>query len=251
MSGQPISGQPAYPPPGQPAYAPPPPEQVGYPGQVPGQPYPAPVSGGPYAQPTSGQPFPGQPTSGQPFAPTSGHPQAAPGYPVTDPAFAQPGYPGYPGVPGPERKKSRTPLILSLVGVIVVLLCGGGVTAAVLLMRNTEPNDGAAEPVAAVQDFLKAVYNDQDVTKANDLVCAESRDETALTTKVDEIKANSTKYKNPRYKWDEPKVDSQEPESATVSVKVTMTTQDEKVAEQQLKFTVVQKTGWFVCEIGG
>ncbi len=142
-------------------------------------------------------------------------------------------------------------MIIAFVAVAAVLLCGGGVTAAVLLMRNTEPNDGAAEPVAAVQDFLKAVYTDQDATKANELVCAEARDEKSMTEKVDEVKANSTKYKNPRYKWDEPKVDSQDPESASVSVKITMTTSDEKVAEQQLKFTVVQKTGWFVCEIGG
>jgi hypothetical protein len=240
VSGQPVSGHPGYPPPGQPAYGPP--EQHGYPPQVPGQ-YAPPVSGGPYAPPTSGQPFPGQPTSGTPYAPAGGYP---PGYP-TDPAYAQP---GYPGAPAPERKKSRTPMIIAIVAVAAVLLCGGGVTAAVLLMRNTEPNDGAAEPVAAVQDFLKAVYEDQDVTKANDLVCAEARDEPALTEKIDEVKANATKYKTPRYKWDEPKVDNQTPESADVSVKVTMTTSDEKVAEQQFKFTVVQKTGWFVCEIG-
>ena len=49
-----------------------------------------------------------------------------------------------------------------------------------------------------MQDFLKAIYTDQDAAKANDLVCAEARDEPALTKKVDEVKANATTYKNPR-----------------------------------------------------
>ena len=29
-----------------------------------------------------------------------------------------------------------------------------------------------------------------------------------------------------------------------------MITSDEKTANQDLKFTVVQKTGWWVCEVG-
>lgn len=45
-------------------------------------------------------------------------------------------------------------------------------------------------------------------------------------------------------------MDEQADDRAIVSVQLTMTTADEKTAEQQLKFTVIQKTGWRVCEVG-
>jgi hypothetical protein len=232
--------QPQY---GQPTSSPP------YPAQpTSGQPY-APTSGSPYGpQPTSGQPYGPQPTSGQPYPP---QPVSAQPYPP-QPYPPQPvsGYPAYPGGPVPGPPKKRTGLVIAaVVAAVAVVLCGGGITGAVLLLRNTEPNPGQPEPVAAVQEFLKAVYSDQDPDKATDLVCAESRDEAEIKKKVDEVKNLATKYQSPRYKWDEPKVDNQDAESAKVSVKVTMTTSDEKISEQQLTFTVVQKTGWFVCEI--
>ncbi|MCW6004077.1 hypothetical protein K1W54_05690 [Micromonospora sp. CPCC 205371] len=237
---QPQYGQPQY---GQPTSSPP------YPAQpTSGQPY-APTSGSPYApQPTSGQPYPPQPVSGQPYPPQPYPPQPVSAQPY--PPQPVSGYPAYPGGPVPGPPKKRTGLVIAaVVAAVAVVLCGGGITGAVLLLRNTEPNPGQAEPVAAVQEFLKAVYNDQDPAKANDLVCAESRDEAEMKKKVDEVKNLATKYQSPRYKWDEPKIDNQDSESAKVSVKVTMTTSDEKIAEQQLTFTVVQKTGWFVCEI--
>ena len=36
-----------------------------------------------------------------------------------------------------------------------------------------------------------------------------------------------------------------------MSVQLTMTTDDEKTAQQKLTFTTVHKTGWLVCEIAG
>jgi hypothetical protein len=36
-----------------------------------------------------------------------------------------------------------------------------------------------------------------------------------------------------------------------VSVQLTMSTGDEKTAEQDLRFTVIRKTGWLVCEVAG
>ena len=36
-----------------------------------------------------------------------------------------------------------------------------------------------------------------------------------------------------------------------VSVQLIMTTDDEKIAQQQLSFTVVRKTGWLVCDVTG
>ena len=44
-------------------------------------------------------------------------------------------------------------------------------------------------------------------------------------------------------------MDEQNGERAIVSVQLTMTTGDEKTADQQLTFTVIQKTGWRVCEV--
>ena len=56
-------------------------------------------------------------------------------------------------------------------------------------------------------------------------------------------------YQNPRFRWSNPKVDNQTGDRATVSTRVTVTTADEKIADQQLRFTVVKKTGWWVCEV--
>ncbi|WP_375735059.1 hypothetical protein [Polymorphospora lycopeni] len=205
----------------------------------------------------SGQPYPGQPTSGQPYAAQSpGYPgQPVSGQPYGNPGeYGQPGYPPAPGQPGypPQQppKKRRGLLIASIVLVFVLLLCGGGGLGAFFLLRNAEGSDGAAEPVAAVDNFLKAVYTDRDADRAAALVCSEARDEAAISKKVEEISNYSTTYANPRFDWEPPKVDDQNEERAIVSVKLTMLTDDEKSADQELRFTVVQKTGWWVCEVG-
>jgi flagellar basal body-associated protein FliL len=155
------------------------------------------------------------------------------------------GYPQY----GPPAPKKRGPLIALLVLAVVLLLCGGGGLAAFLLLRNTQTGEGAAEPVGAVDGFLTAVYTDHDATKAAGLVCVEARVPAEITKKVEEVKKYSVTYKNPRFNWTSPKVDSQSSGRAMVSVKLTMTTADEKTAQQQLTFTVVQKTGWWVCDV--
>jgi flagellar basal body-associated protein FliL len=186
-----------------------------------------------------GQPYPGQPVPGEPF------PAAAE---FGQPGFGPPGYPPPPGYPAPPKKK-RGLLIASIVLAVTLVLCGGGGLAAFLLLSNAETGDGAAEPTAAVDTFLKAVYIDKDAKKAIALVCAEARKEADITKKVDEVKKYSTTYKGPRFAWNAPKVDEQNEERAIVSVQLTMTTGDEKTADQHLKFTVVQKTGWWVCEV--
>jgi hypothetical protein len=238
---QPGYGQPAYPPAvdpyaspvsGQPA--PPPAYPQPAPGAYPGSPaaYPQPVSGDPY-QPY-GQPATPYPASGQPYPASGGFPQQ------------QPAYAAYPP-PGPQKKK-RGPLIAAIIVVALVLCAGGGVSAW-LLLRNVETGDGAAEPVAAVEAFMKAVYTDKDASKAASLVCSEARDEADISRRVSDIKAYDSKYDHPRFDWDDPKVDDKTDKKAVVSVKLTMVTEDEKTSEQQLKFTVVKKTGWWICEI--
>ncbi|MFE9692008.1 hypothetical protein [Micromonospora sp. NPDC005806] len=181
-----------------------------------------------------GGPSPEQPPVGA--MPTPGaYPPPAPGYlPYPDPA---------------APKKRRGLLIASIVLAAAVLLCGGGATAAFLTLRNAEEGQGAKEPAVAVDNFLTAVYKDRDARKAATFVCSASRDDKKIAAKVDEVRKYATKYQSPRFRWTTPKVDNQTGDRATVTTKVTMTTSDEKVADQDLRFTVVRKTGWWVCEV--
>lgn len=255
---QPPHDGPARPAGDQPMSQPPQPPQ---PPQSPQPPQPAaPASPAqPYGQPYGQPPYPGQPVSGQPYP---GQP-AYPGQPGQPPYPGQPGYPGqpmpgqmpYPGQPGypafgPPPAKKRGLLITSIVLVAVLLLCGIGGTTAFLLLRDTETGEGASGPVAAVESFLKAAYTEKDPEKVAALTCSESRDQSAINKKVAEIKHYSDIYKSPRFQWDPPQLDEQNEERAVVSVKLTMITMDEKTSSQQLKFIVVRKTGWWVCEVG-
>jgi hypothetical protein len=231
----------------QPAAGPIPPDGGPQPAPQQGWQPPAPQAGWQPPTPPAGGPPPGDQTIqyGQPGVPP-GHPGAgypAPGYPP--PGYPAPAYPPF----GEPPKKRRGLMIASIVVAVVLLLCGGGGTAAFLVLRNTETGEGAAEPVAAVEDFLTAVYTDKDATKAASLVCAEARDKKAITKKVREVQNYATEYKSPRFKWTSPKVENEGADTATVSTKLTMTTGDEKTTDQQLKFTVIQKTGWWVCEV--
>ncbi|MBB5110307.1 hypothetical protein ACLQ2Y_27825 [Micromonospora echinospora] len=164
------------------------------------------------------------------------------------PAAGPPGHP--PGPPGGQPRKRSALLIASLVLAAAVLLCGGGGTAAFLVLRDTEDGQGAKEPQVAVDGFLKAVYQERDAEKAATFVCSAARDDEKIIAKVAEVQKYAGQYQNPRFRWSNPTVDNQTGDRATVSARVTMTTADEKVAEQSLRFTVVRKTGWWVCEVG-
>ncbi|SCL14910.1 hypothetical protein GA0070624_0558 [Micromonospora rhizosphaerae] len=171
-----------------------------------------------------------------------------PGYPPHQAGAQPPGYPPYEAPATPPRKK-RGLLIASIVLAAALLLCGGGGTAAFLTVRNAEDGQGAKEPAVAVDGFLTAVYKDRDAKKAATFVCSASRDDKKIAAKVAEVQKYSADYQNPRFRWTTPKVDNQTGDRATVTTKVTMTTSDEKVADQELRFTVVRKTGWWVCEV--
>ncbi|MFI2710395.1 hypothetical protein ACH495_09730 [Micromonospora sp. NPDC018662] len=190
---------------------------------TPGEPIPQPNSAG--ATPPTG---PGQPPPGSGPPPGLGHPP-------------------YPS--GAPPRKRPTLLIVSLVLAAAVLLCGGGGTAAFLALRTGEDGQGAKEPQVAVDGFLKAVYQDRDADKAATFVCSAARDDEKIAAKVAEVQKYAGQYQNPRFRWTSPTVDNQTGDRATVSTRVTMTTADEKVADQELRFTVVRKTGWWVCEV--
>jgi hypothetical protein len=148
-------------------------------------------------------------------------------------------------------KRRRTALWVSVALAVTLVLCGGGSLSAYLLLRNAESGEGAPDPATAVTRFLTAVYTDKNAKAANELVCSEARDAKKISAKVDEVKAYDTQYDAPRFGWGDPSVAGETKERATVSVALTMTTQDEKTAAQDLTFIVVKKTGWWVCEVAG
>ncbi|MGI5524401.1 hypothetical protein ACQEUX_26145 [Micromonospora sp. CA-259024] len=214
-------------------------------------PAPAPAAlPAPPAVPT--QPFPGQPGgAGQPEPPAGATSATAPTQPGTlDPSAIPAPAPGYPPYQGTaEPKKKRGLLIAAIALAVIMVLCVGGGVVAFLTLRNAETGEGAKDPAVAVDEFLTAVYKDRDATKAASRVCTASRDDDKIAAKVAEVQKYASAYQNPRFRWTSPKVDNQTGDRATVSTRVTMTTADERVADQDLRFTVVQKTGWWVCEV--
>jgi hypothetical protein len=140
-------------------------------------------------------------------------------------------------------------LITSIVLGVVLVLCGGGGTAAYFLIKSVN-GSGASTAPAAVDGFLTAVFREHDVEKANRFVCSESRDKAALGKKIEELRSYEQKYKSPRYSWPMPSVQSRRDKTATLTVPVKITTADERVAEKLLKFVAVDESGWWVCEVG-
>jgi hypothetical protein len=138
---------------------------------------------------------------------------------------------------------------VSLVLVGVLVLCGGGAVTAFLLLRNSG-GEGQPDPTAATVNFLTAVYKDKDAAKAGRYVCAAARDEDKINNKINEVKQYEQKFnKDPKFTWDEPKVESTTKETAKLSVTVRFSTNDDRVAEQKLAITAVKDNGWFVCDI--
>jgi hypothetical protein len=175
-------------------------------------------------------------TSGQPEPIWSGDPQHPPPWqvPLTPPA--------------PPRRRGA--LWVSLALAATLILCGGGAVSAYFLLRDAD-NPGSPDPATAVNRFLTAVYSQQDAGSAEQFVCRESRDKTKLARRVDQIKTYAGGYTDPVFRWGDPAVSDQTADRATVAVELTMSTSDEKTAEQDLRFTVIHKTGWLVCDVSG
>ncbi|HWS38704.1 MAG TPA: hypothetical protein VN408_38955 [Actinoplanes sp.] len=149
---------------------------------------------------------------------------------------------------GDGRRRSTVFLTAAFIGTLA--LCGGGAVSAYYLLKDVD-NVGSPDPTTAVNRFLTAVYTQQDATAARDLVCSKSRDENKLATRVRQISAYADGYEDPVFRWDDPAVADRDEERARVDVRVIMSTEDEKSAAQDLRFTVVRKTGWLVCEVSG
>ncbi|WP_433530239.1 hypothetical protein ACQPYA_29355 [Micromonospora sp. CA-263727] len=190
------------------------------------------------------QPPAGGPTGPTDLPPAQAGPDAAQGQPVPPPP---PGYPPYQTPTGPPGKRGA--LLASIALAVVLLFCAGGGVAAFMALRNTESGEGAPEPSVAVDDFLTAIYQERDAAKAARLVCTAARDQDKIRAKVAEVEEYASTHQNPRFRWDTPKVDNETGDRATVTTTVTVTTADEKIADQNLRFTVIRKSGWWVCEV--
>jgi hypothetical protein len=153
-------------------------------------------------------------------------------------------------LPSGSDPRRRATMFLSMAFVATLALCGGGAVSAYYLLRDAD-NPGSPDPTTAVNRFLTAVYTQQDPAAARDLVCSKSRDEARLATRVEQISSYADGYQGPVFRWDEPAVTDRDEERARVDVRVMMSTEDEKAAAQDLRFIVVRKTGWLVCEVAG
>ncbi|HEY0536380.1 MAG TPA: hypothetical protein VGD29_32745 [Actinoplanes sp.] len=151
---------------------------------------------------------------------------------------------------GRRRGRGRGTVWVSLALAATLLLCGGGAVSAYFILRDAD-NPGSPDPATAVNRFLTAVYSQQDADSAEQFVCRESRDKTKLTDRVDQIKTYAGGYTDPVFRWGDPAVSDQTGDRASVAVELTMSTSDEKTAKQDLRFTVIHKTGWLVCEVSG
>lgn len=200
-----------------------------------------------YGPPVSGPPRPpyGPPPPGAHQPPYGAH---QPPYGPPPGGTQQPPY-GSPPPAGPPRRRALPLLIIAAVAGLLVL-CGGGGLGAWLLLRDTD-RDGAASPTAAVQAFLEAVYHDHDPERAAGLVCSEARDQDALAAKINEIAAYEGTQVDPRFRWSEPAVIEQTDEVTVVAVTITMITGDERLADQLMHVSVLDKQphGWWVCNL--
>ena len=149
------------------------------------------------------------------------------------------------------RPRHKRPFWIAVALLLTLLIFTGGAISAYLLLRDAQSGEGAPDPASAVNEFMTAVYTQQDPAAAEEVVCSEAHDERKLKARVDQIKGYADEYDAPSFSWNDPAVSEQTDDRATVGVQLTMTTDDEKTAQQQLTFTVIRKTGWLVCDVNG
>jgi hypothetical protein len=179
-------------------------------------------------------------------------PYGPPGYPAAQhPAPpAGPGMPGGPvppGVPGwappaPRRRPgSRGGLAVVLILVAVVLACGGLGTTGYFLVARIPP--GAPQPTDAVSRLLDAVFTKHDETTADRYVCDGARDGQTVTRLAQRAGQSNTT----QVTWTDPKQDTRNGDSATVSTQLTLPTDTGGTSRQRWRFTVADEGGWRVC----
>jgi flagellar basal body-associated protein FliL len=188
---------------------------------------------------------PPEPHAWQPFPP------AGTGSEPMEPIWTGAQAPPWPVPLAPPAEKRRGGLWVSLALTLILLLCGGGAVSAFFLVSKADTGKGAPDPATAVNRFMTAIYTQQDADVAGELICRQARDKTKLAARVNEIKSYANQYAGPTFRWTEPQVNGQTDERAVVTVQLTLSTDDEKQAQQTLTFTTIHKTGWLVCDVAG
>jgi flagellar basal body-associated protein FliL len=169
--------------------------------------------------------------------------------PLVEPAVTPPTEPIWAGTPAPARRRGG--LWVSLALTVVLLLCAGGAVSAYFLISKADNAKGGPDPATAVNRFLTAVYTEQDADAADGLVCRQARDKDKLADRINEIKNYGNVYDAPTFRWSEPEVGSQTDKRAIVTVQLTLSTKDEKQAQQTLVITTIHKSSWLVCDVAG
>jgi hypothetical protein len=148
-----------------------------------------------------------------------------------------------PATGGPHRAGPLAALALA----VVMLLCAGGGVSAYFLVMNAQPR-GSADPKAAVDGFLRAVFTEHDVDSAASYVCARARDSRDLTKLIDTVREQESQYSSPRTTWQAEPVQTGD-HQARANVTLTLTTGDERVAERHVTLLLVDQRGWWVCDV--
>ena len=173
-------------------------------------------------------------------------PQDYPTSPVVGPAMPYAYYPA----PPPPRKKSKALKIVLISLAAVFALCVSGSVTAFIWVRNTQAQpSGASTPDKAANDFLGAFYRTQDPARAKKTVCTQARDDKKIADQISEIRRFASNYQKATYTWNTPKVSGQTADKATISVELTMTTDDLKASKQQLTLDAVRDKGWWICGV--
>jgi hypothetical protein len=146
---------------------------------------------------------------------------------------------------GPGRRRAGPLAALALA--VVIFLCAGGGTTAYFLVMNAQPR-GSANPKAAVDGFLRAVFTEHDVDSAASYVCARARDSRDLAKLIDTVREQESQYSSPRTTWQTDPVQTDD-HQARAKVTLTLTTGDERVAERDITLLLVDERGWWVCDV--
>jgi hypothetical protein len=144
-------------------------------------------------------------------------------------------------------RRPRVGLLAGLLLGLLIVVCLAGGTGAYLLVQHAQPV-GSTQPQAAVDGFLGAVFTDHDPDKAGEFVCARARDPQELQRLVDKVNEVEAQYRSPRTTWQIGPVRTGDHEAAA-TVRLTLTTGDDQVAEHEITLLLVDQRGWWVCDV--
>jgi hypothetical protein len=196
---------------------------------------------------TEPEPLPPAADPFQPETPVAAPPpQDYPTSPVVGPAMP---YYGYPVAVPPRRKGKALKIVLISLAAVFALCVSGSVTAFIWVRNTAAQPQGASTPDEAAANFLTAYYRAQDPARAKKTVCAEARDDKKIAEQISDIRRTASNYDKPTFTWDAPKISDKTLSKATISVELTMTTEDMKSAKQHLVLDAVNDKGWWICAV--